>query len=168
MLVNKILKLCKDCGLENDPVKAAADMGTSMPIKNGKWSEKVFFDGESGYAMCLTEKHVPPKYYDRGGNEILYMDTFTSEKEGTFVKNLTLFLPMLNRSGKLVFVKRAVASEIYQKELILKGLEESFILGEDSYESFVPEIQVPECEDAVVDIVKKYITNVAAVCRTLV
>ena len=69
--------------------------------------------------------------------------------------NLTLFLPMMSRSGKLKFVKRAVASEIYQKDLIMKGLDESFILGEDSYESFVPEIQVPECEDAVVEIVKK-------------
>ena len=74
---------------------------------------------------------------------------------------------MMSRSGKLKFVKRAVASEIYRKDLILNGLDESFILGEDSYESFVPEIQVPECDDAVVEIVKKYITNVAAVCRTL-
>ena len=168
MLVDKLLKLCKDCGLENDPVKAGFDMGTSMPLKNGKWTEKTYFEGESGYAMCLTEKHVPAKYFDRGGNEILYMDTFTSGSTGTFIKNLTLFLPMMSRSGKLKFVKRAVASEIYRKDLILNGLDESFILEEDSYESFVPEIQVPECEDAVVEIVKKYITNVAAVCRTLV
>lgn len=168
MLVTRILKLCKDCGLENDPVKAGVDMGTTMPIKNGKWTEKKYFDGEAGYAMCLTQKHVPEKYYDRGGNEILYMDTFTSEKDGTFMKNLTLFLPMMSRSGKLIFVKRAVASEIYRKDLIMDGIEESFIIGEDSYESFVPEIQVPECEDAVVEIIKKYITNVAAVCRTLV
>lgn len=168
MLVTRILKLCRDCGLENDPVKAGVDMGTTMPIKNGKWTEKKYFEGESGYAMCLTPKHVPEKYYDRGGNEILYMDTFTSEKDGTFMKNLTLFLPMMSRSGRLTFVKRAVASEIYRKDLIMDGIEESFIIGEDSYESFVPEIQVPECEDAVVEIIKKYITNVAAVCRTLV
>jgi len=84
------------------------------------------------------------------------------------MKNLTLFLPMMSRGGKLIFVKRAVASEIYRKDLIMDGIEESFIIGEDSYESFVPEIQVPECEDAVVEIIKKYITNVAAVCRTLV
>lgn len=168
MLVTKLLKLCKDCGLENDPVKAGFDMGTAMPLTNGKWTEKKYFNGEAGYAMCLTEKHVPSKYFDRGGNEILYMDTFTSDSTGTFIKNLTLFLPMMSRSGTLKFVKRAVASEIYQRDLILKGLDDSFILGDDSYESFIPEINVPECEDAVVEIVKKYITNVAAVCRTLV
>lgn len=168
MLVTKLLTLCKDCGLENDTVKAGFDMGTAMPLTNGKWTEKKYFKGEAGYAMCLTEKHVPPKYFDRGGNEILYMDTFTSDSTGTFIKNLTLFLPMMSRSGTLKFVKRAVASEIYQRDLILKGLGESFILGDDSYESFIPEINVPECEDAVVEIVKKYITNVAAVCRTLV
>lgn len=168
MLVTKLLKLCNDCGLENDPVKAGVDMGTAMPLTNGKWTEKKYFKGEAGYAMCLTEKHVPPKYFDRGGNEILYMDTFTSDSTGTFIKNLTLFLPMMSRSGTLKFVKRAVASEIYQRDLILKGLDDSFILGDDSYESFIPEINVPECEDAVVEIVKKYITNVAAVCRTLV
>lgn len=168
MLVTKLLTLCKDCGLENDTVKAGFDMGTAMPLTNGKWTEKKYFKGEAGYAMCLTEKHVPPKYFDRGGNEILYMDTFTSDSTGTFIKNLTLFLPMMSRSGTLKFVKRAVASEIYQRDLILKGLDESFILGDDSYESFIPEINVPECEDAVVEIVKKYITNVAAVCRTLV
>lgn len=168
MLVTKLLTLCKDCGLENDTVKAGFDMGTTMPLTNGKWTEKKYFKGEAGYAMCLTEKHVPPKFFDRGGNEILYMDTFTSDSTGTFIKNLTLFLPMMSRSGRLKFVKRAVASEIYQRDLILKGLYESFILGDDSYESFIPEINVPECEDAVVEIVKKYITNVAAVCRTLV
>lgn len=168
MLVTKLLKLCKDCGLENDTVKAGFDMGTAMPLTNGKWTEKKYFKGEAGYAMCLTEKHVPPKYFDRGGNEILYMDTFTSDSTGTFIKNLTLFLPMMSRSRTLKFVKRAVASEIYQRDLILNGLDESFILGDDSYESFIPEINVPECEDAVVEIVKKYITNVAAVCRTLV
>jgi hypothetical protein len=162
------LKLCQECGLENDPVKAGFDMGTTMPLKNGKWSEKTYFDGEAGYAMCLTEKHVPEKYYDRGGNEIIYMDTFTSDKSGTFMKNLTLFLPMMSHSGKLKFVKRAVKSEIYRNDLIMNGIEDSFILGEDSYESFMPEIYMPELEDTVVEIIKKYITNVAAICRTLV
>lgn len=167
MLIDTILDMCKGCGLENDSVKAGMELGVSVPKSNGSWTERTYFDGESGYAMCLTEKHVPERYYDRVGNEIIYMEAFASDKGESFMKSLVLFLPTITSRGTLRFVKSAPETDIYRKETIMDGIYDAFIGTDGSYESFVPEVQASECESAVIGLVKRYITNVAAVCRTL-
>lgn len=165
-LIESILSLCRSCGLSEDPVKSMSELGVTVPIKKGKWTPRIISPGECGFAMCLTQKHVPENMFSPGETEIIYMDTFSDDGGSPFIRNLWLFLPMISVDGKLVFVKRVTEKELYRKDLIMSGMAENFILTDGVYESYVPEIMCDGCESTVVEIIKRYITNVAAVCKT--
>lgn len=165
-LIESILNICHSCGLAEDKDKSVSETGVTVPIKNGKWTKMKISQGERGYAMCLTEKHISESKFSRGNSEILYLDTFCKDGEDPFILNLWLFLPIISNEGKLIFVKRASEKELYKKDLIMNGLSDTFIITDGVYESYIPEISCTGCDSAVIDILKRYITNVAEICKT--
>lgn len=167
MLIDDIKKICDQCGLVDDASKSVVQLEVKTITPGWEWTDATFREGDFGYSFCLTERHVPPAYYDKGGNQVIYMDVHKKTGKDPFIKGLWLYIPTITHSGHLRFMQRVMTKEIYKPELIFKDIKESFIPFNDSIESYIPEVSMDGAEDMVIDLVKKYLTNVAAVCKSL-
>lgn len=167
MLIDEIVKICTSCGLVDDTDKSLTQLATSTLTPNWEWTDPRYTSGDKGYSFCLTDKHIPPAYFDKGGTQLMYIDTHTNANNELFIKNLWLYLPTITHSNHLRFMQRVITNEIYKPDIIFNGINDYFIDFNDSKESFIPEISCDGTDDLIIDLIKKYLTNVAAICKSL-
>lgn len=167
MLFDEIKKICDSCGLVDEPDKSLSNLEISTVTPQWKITPPKYKEGDNGYSFCLTQQHVPEKYYDKGGTQLIYLNTFSAKNVPLFIKHLWLYIPTITHSNHLRFMQRVITNEIYRPDIIFNGIENYFIDFNDSKESFIPEIECDGMDDVILSVLKQYITNVATLIKTL-